>query len=207
MIGACGAAGSALPWHGRGRRFDPDQVHQFGAIWYQICIAKVISTPELYERGTSIWFRRSKHLKSGVDWFAFQSESYARQLRRFQYGPAAFKADYALSSPIPWTAKECSRAVTVHIGGSLEEIVAAERALDTDRPFVLLGQPSLFDASVLQRVDTLHGHIAMCRMVPRKTTPRPSRTRYLVSRRNSGTAFWRVLSRVHRLWSVGIRIS
>src|SRR5690242_11037989 len=26
---ACGAAGSALPWHGRGRRFDPDQVHQF----------------------------------------------------------------------------------------------------------------------------------------------------------------------------------
>src|ERR1700716_2658155 len=23
----CGAAGSALPWHGRGRRFDPDQVH------------------------------------------------------------------------------------------------------------------------------------------------------------------------------------
>src|SRR6202011_3652430 len=26
---ACGAAGSALPWHGRGRRFDPDQVHHF----------------------------------------------------------------------------------------------------------------------------------------------------------------------------------
>jgi hypothetical protein len=26
---ACGAAGSALPWHGRGRRFDPDQVHPF----------------------------------------------------------------------------------------------------------------------------------------------------------------------------------
>src|ERR1700729_1260717 len=25
---ACAAAGSALPWHGRGRRFDPDQVHQ-----------------------------------------------------------------------------------------------------------------------------------------------------------------------------------
>jgi hypothetical protein len=24
---ACGAAGSALPWHGRGHRFDPDQVH------------------------------------------------------------------------------------------------------------------------------------------------------------------------------------
>ena len=24
---ACSAVGSALPWHGRGRRFDPDQVH------------------------------------------------------------------------------------------------------------------------------------------------------------------------------------
>src|SRR4051812_27171739 len=28
QVWACGAAGSALPWHGRGRRFDPDQVHQ-----------------------------------------------------------------------------------------------------------------------------------------------------------------------------------
>ena len=27
VVWACGAAGSALPWHGRGRRFDPDQVH------------------------------------------------------------------------------------------------------------------------------------------------------------------------------------
>src|SRR5271156_1510248 len=27
-VWACGAAGSALPWHGRGHRFDPDQVHQ-----------------------------------------------------------------------------------------------------------------------------------------------------------------------------------
>jgi hypothetical protein len=29
---ACGAAGSALPWHGRGRRFDPDQVHHFQSL-------------------------------------------------------------------------------------------------------------------------------------------------------------------------------
>jgi hypothetical protein len=29
---ACGAAGSARPWHGRGRRFDPDQVHQISAV-------------------------------------------------------------------------------------------------------------------------------------------------------------------------------
>jgi hypothetical protein len=34
---ACGAAGSALPWHGRGHRFDPDQVHQISHVLTYIC--------------------------------------------------------------------------------------------------------------------------------------------------------------------------
>ena len=34
---ACGAAGSALPWHGRGRRFDPDQVHQISQCFRSYC--------------------------------------------------------------------------------------------------------------------------------------------------------------------------
>lgn len=72
---------------------------------------------------------------------------YRKQLERFRYGAGAFKIDYALNSPIPWTAPECSRAATVHIGGSLEETIESERAFVTDRPFVLLGQPSLFDSS------------------------------------------------------------
>ena len=72
---------------------------------------------------------------------------YCRRLERFRYGAGAFKIDYALSAPIPWAAPECSRAATVHIGGTLEEIVESERALTSDRPFVLLGQPSLFDPS------------------------------------------------------------
>jgi phytoene dehydrogenase-like protein len=72
---------------------------------------------------------------------------YCRRLERFRYGAGAFKIDYALSAPIPWTAPECSRAATVHIGGSLEEIAASERTFTSDRPFVLLGQPSLFDPS------------------------------------------------------------
>jgi len=70
---------------------------------------------------------------------------YVEKLRRFRYGPGAFKIDYALSCPIPWTASECCRAATIHIGGPLEEIIEAERKLDPQRPFVLLGQPSLFD--------------------------------------------------------------
>ncbi len=72
---------------------------------------------------------------------------YCRRLERFRYGAGAYKIDYALSAPIPWVAAECSRAATVHIGGTLEEIVESERTLTSDRPFVLLGQPSLFDPS------------------------------------------------------------
>jgi phytoene dehydrogenase-like protein len=79
------------------------------------------------------------------------SGSYKRQLERFRYGPGVFKVDFALSSPIPWKASECLRAVTVHLGGSFEEIAASEQAVQAgrhpDSPFVLLAQPSLFDSS------------------------------------------------------------
>jgi len=79
------------------------------------------------------------------------SGSYKRRMEKFRYGAAAFKVDYALSAPIPWKAPECSRAATVHLGGSFEEIAASEKAVRngqlSDRPFVLLAQPSLFDGS------------------------------------------------------------
>jgi phytoene dehydrogenase-like protein len=70
---------------------------------------------------------------------------YRRLLERFRYGAGTFKVDYALSSPIPWSAPECARAATVHLGGTLEEIVESERTFTSERPFVLLAQPSLFD--------------------------------------------------------------
>jgi len=72
-------------------------------------------------------------------------------LERYRYGPGVCKVDWALREPIPWRAKDCSRAVTVHLGGSLEEIAASERAANQgrapERPFVLLAQPSLFDST------------------------------------------------------------
>ena len=74
-------------------------------------------------------------------------ESYRRQLEAFRYGAGSFKVDYALSEPIPWTARDCGRAGTVHLGGTLEEVATSERTLKADRPFVLLVQPSLFDPS------------------------------------------------------------
>lgn len=78
-------------------------------------------------------------------------ENYKRILRRFRYSPGAFKVDYALSEPIPWKAQDCSRAATVHLGGSFDEIAASESAArngeHAERPFILLTQPSLFDPS------------------------------------------------------------
>jgi phytoene dehydrogenase-like protein len=77
--------------------------------------------------------------------------SYRKQLLRYRYGMAAYKVDWALDRPIPWKAEECSRAATVHLGGSLEEIALSERAAwsgeHAEKPFVLLAQPSLFDPS------------------------------------------------------------
>ena len=79
------------------------------------------------------------------------SESYKRQLATYHYGPGVFKVDYALAEAIPWKAPACSRAATVHLGGSFEEIAASEKAVQNgqhpDRPFVLLTQPSLFDST------------------------------------------------------------
>ncbi len=77
--------------------------------------------------------------------------SYGRRLAGFRYGPGVFKIDYALSDPVPWTAPECRRAGTVHLGATLAEIAASEAAvvrgkLD-DRPYVLVAQQSLFDDS------------------------------------------------------------
>jgi phytoene dehydrogenase-like protein len=76
---------------------------------------------------------------------------YRRRLERFRYGPGVCKVDLALDGPIPWTATECARAGTVHVGGTLEEIEAAEAAVwrgeHPAKPFVLLVQPTLFDPS------------------------------------------------------------
>ena len=75
--------------------------------------------------------------------------SFRARLLQFRRGPGIFKVDYALRQPIPWAAAECSRAATVHLGGSLEEIVASEAdafaGRQNDKPFIIVVQPSLFD--------------------------------------------------------------
>lgn len=79
------------------------------------------------------------------------SSLYRRQLNRYRYGVGVFKIDWALDGPVPFTDPGCGRAGTVHVGGTLEEIAAAEREAwegkHPERPFVLMAQQSLFDPS------------------------------------------------------------
>jgi phytoene dehydrogenase-like protein len=76
---------------------------------------------------------------------------YAGWLRRYRYAPGVFKIDWALAEPIPWTAPECRRAGTIHLGGSTAEIAASAAAAwhgkPDESPFVLLAQPTRFDPS------------------------------------------------------------
>jgi phytoene dehydrogenase-like protein len=75
--------------------------------------------------------------------------AYRRAMRRFRYGSAVAKVDFALSEPVPWTHPELRRAGTVHVGGTRAQIAAAENAVAAGRlvddPYVLVSQPSLFD--------------------------------------------------------------
>lgn len=77
--------------------------------------------------------------------------SYAKKLQRYRYGAGVFKLDLALDGPIPWKDPACYKAGTVHLGGTLEEIVESEACLKKDthpeKPYVLVAQQSLFDDS------------------------------------------------------------
>ena len=76
-------------------------------------------------------------------------DRYRRALGRYRHGPGVFKVDLALDGPVPWTAGDCRRAGTVHLGGTLEEIAASEAEVaagrEPERPYVILAQQSLFD--------------------------------------------------------------
>lgn len=79
------------------------------------------------------------------------SPLYRWQLRNFKYGMGVFKIDWALSEPIPFRAAACSKAGTVHLGNTFEEIAASEQQVwsgkHPDKPYTLVAQQSLFDGS------------------------------------------------------------
>ncbi len=89
-----------------------------------------------------------------------------RAYRRYRYGPGSFKLDLAVEGGIPWRDEASRKAGTVHVGGRIEEIALAERAINRgempERPFVLVAQQYLADPS--RSVGDLHpiwiyGHV------------------------------------------------
>ncbi len=76
---------------------------------------------------------------------------FVRALTRFRHGPAVFKVDWALREAIPWRNAECRRATTVHVAGGFDDVLRSEHEMMhgtvPERPFVLVAQQSLIDAS------------------------------------------------------------
>lgn len=74
---------------------------------------------------------------------------YRRAIERYRYGPGAAKVDFALDGPVPWSDRAVAAAPTVHLGGTREQIFAAERDVARGRipeqPYVLAVQPSVID--------------------------------------------------------------
>jgi phytoene dehydrogenase-like protein len=70
-------------------------------------------------------------------------------MRRFTYDHATVKIDWALDSPVPWSADAVGRAGTVHLGESLDHLTEVSAQLATGhipaRPFVLIGQMTTSD--------------------------------------------------------------
>ncbi|RKN06987.1 phytoene desaturase family protein [Streptomyces radicis] len=90
-----------------------------------------------------------------------------RAYEGFRYGAAAFKIDYALDGPVPWTSATARRAGSVHIGPSSREIGAALHAAAVDGrapdvPFLVTTQPTLVDpgrAPEGKHVFWAYGHV------------------------------------------------
>ena len=74
-----------------------------------------------------------------------------RPWARFKPGAGTCKVDWALNGPVPWSAEACRRTVTVHVGGTFDEVARSEAAVQAGRhaeqPFVLVAQPCVVDPS------------------------------------------------------------
>jgi phytoene dehydrogenase-like protein len=117
---------------------------------------------------------------------------FRRALERFRYGPGVFKLDWALSAPIPWADPDSGSAGTVHLGGTLDEIVASERTPErgetSERPFSPSRPASIPRAR--RRGSTSPGRTATSRTARPPTGRRRSSGRSSGSRPDSASSFW-----------------
>jgi phytoene dehydrogenase-like protein len=76
---------------------------------------------------------------------------YRAAVGRFRHGPGVFKVDWALAGPVPWTSRDLASAGTVHLGGTFDEVAAAEddvaNGRHPQRPYCIVVQASVVDAT------------------------------------------------------------
>ncbi len=93
-------------------------------------------------------FQTSPHALARITGEALPGR-FKKRLLAYRYGPGICKVDWALDGPIPWAAPACTRAATLHLGGTLDALAQSERdaweGRLSDDPYVLLTQPGLFD--------------------------------------------------------------
>jgi phytoene dehydrogenase-like protein len=74
---------------------------------------------------------------------------FVADLGRFQFDHGTIKVDWALSGPIPWTARETARAGTVHLADSIDHLTMFTAELLTGQvprhPFLIVGQMTTTD--------------------------------------------------------------
>ena len=148
-----GIAGHAVGWpvaRGGAQQIADTLVRCLRSAGGEIRTATHVETLEQLPRARVVLFDLTPKQLLAIAGQRFPAK-YQRKLNQFRYGAGAFKVDWALDAPIPWLARECLGAATVHLGGTLAEIAASERTATenhhAERPFVLLAQPSLFDRS------------------------------------------------------------
>ena len=76
---------------------------------------------------------------------------FVEDLDRFTWDDATLKLNWALSAPVPWTAKDAAGSGTVHLGVDLDGLSYYAADLQTGRmprhPFILFGQMTTADPS------------------------------------------------------------
>jgi phytoene dehydrogenase-like protein len=146
-----GVVGHAYGWptiEGGAQRLTDALVAYLTGLGGQIVTDRRIETLDELPRSSAVLFDLTPKQIVAIAGHALP-DRYRRRLDRYEYGPGVFKIDFALSEPIPWKADVCRRAGTVHLGGTLEEVTAAEDAVCrghlADRPYALLAQQTIFD--------------------------------------------------------------
>ena len=139
-----GITGHAVGWpipRGGSQNISNALASYLGSLGGEIVTNRQVESVEELPNARAILFDLTPRqlLPIAGDWFPAK---YQCRLERYRYGPGVFKVDWALSNPIPWKAEECTRAATLHLGGTMAEIATSEGAVwmgeHTDKPYVLV---------------------------------------------------------------------